>query len=52
MENNEREYELYKKMYYKLFNAITDVLDMDIPEEAAEKLKNTQILTEEIYIEG
>ncbi len=40
--------DLYKKMYFKLFNCVTT---SDI-EAIKEILKNAQIETEEMYIEG
>ncbi len=42
--------EMYKKMYYKLFNAITDAIEIDDKEKADEILKNAQIETEEMFI--
>lgn len=42
--------EIYKKMYYHLFNAITDALETN-PEEATKNiLMQTQIDTEEMFI--
>ena len=42
--------EMYKKMYYTLFNAITDAIEEEDKEKAVEILKNAQIETEEIFI--
>ncbi len=42
--------DVYKKMYFKLFNAITDSLELKEKEIADELLKKAQIETEEIYI--
>ncbi len=42
--------DIYKKMYYKLFNAITDSLQVEDKKVADELLKNAQIETEEMYI--
>lgn len=44
------ELDLYKKMYYRLFNAITDCGKYKTKEEIVEFLKAKQIETEEIYI--
>ena len=44
------ENELYKKMYYRLFNRVTDALNAKTKEESDEILKNAQIETEEMYI--
>ncbi len=44
------ENELYKKMYYHLFNAITDAVECKTKEQADFILKNAQIATEDIYI--
>ena len=41
---------IYKKMYYRLFNIITDALEKESVEEIKEILKQGQILTEEMYI--
>lgn len=46
------EKELYKKMYYHLFNAVTDAMSSGTKEEADIILRNAQIETEEIYING
>lgn len=43
---------LYKKMYYHLFNAITDDIRTEPKIETEEILKQAQIETEEIYCEG
>ena len=44
------ELKLYKKMYYHLFNAVTDVLDITNEEKVKELLIKAQQETEEIYI--
>ena len=44
------ELKLFKKMYYCLFNAITDCEKYETKEEMTEFLKAKQIETEEIYI--
>ncbi len=41
---------VYKKMYLKLFNAITDSLELEEKEKADELLKKAQIEAEEMYI--
>ena len=41
---------MYKRMYYHLFNTITDVLKETDIEKIKETLKNGQIETEEMYI--
>lgn len=46
---------MYKKMYLKLFNAVTDALGLmekGDPAGAAEVLKRAQQGAEEIYMEG
>ena len=51
--NNEAlksEYALYKKMYYHLFNAVTDALNSQTKNEADRFLKKAQIETEYMYI--
>ncbi len=50
MNNNLKELELFKKMYYCLFNAITDSEKYKTKEEMIEFLKSKQLETEEIYI--
>lgn len=42
--------EIYKKMYYHLFNAITDALETNPPKETKSILMQAQIDTEEMYI--
>lgn len=42
--------DVYKKMYYHLFNEITDILETDVDDFTREKLKQAQIDTEEMYI--
>ena len=44
--------ELFWKMYSKLFNTITDVLPLIENTKATEILKQAQIDTEEMYIDG
>ena len=44
------EEELYKKMYYHLFNAVTDAINTKDPFEQIVILKQAQIDTEEMYI--
>ena len=49
------ELELYKKMYYHLFNAITDALAQINQQNygmAVKRLKRVQKETEEMYIEA
>ncbi len=41
---------IYKKMYYHLFNCVTDALEEADIDKVKEILKNAQIETEEIYI--
>jgi hypothetical protein len=41
----------YKKMYLKLFNAVTDALEEKDREKSDEILKKAQCDCEEIYIE-
>ena len=43
---------MYKKMYFRLFNTITDALEENDIEKMREILKNGQIETEEMYING
>ena len=43
---------MYKKMYFKLFNVITDALEENDITVLKEILKQGQIETEELYIEG
>ena len=45
------ENELYKKMYYHLFNAVTDAIESETKEQSDALLKLAQITTEEMYIE-
>ena len=42
--------DIYKKMYFKLFNAITDSLEPEEKEKVDELLKKAQIEAEEKYI--
>lgn len=44
------ENELYKKMYYHLFNAVTDAIRTETKSESDEILKQAQIKTEDMYI--
>lgn len=44
------ELELYKKMYYHLFNAITDALECNETDKKDKILKQAQITAEDIYI--
>ncbi len=44
------EIELYKKMYYHLFNAVTDAIRADTKKVSDEILKKAQTETEELYI--
>lgn len=41
---------MYKKLYYHLFNTITDALNETDTEKIKNILKNGQIETEEMYI--
>lgn len=43
---------MYKKMYFHLFNTITDALEENDIIVLKEILKQGQIETEEMYIEG
>ena len=43
---------MYKKMYFHLFNVITDALEENDITVLKEILKQGQIETEELYIEG
>ena len=43
---------MFKKMYFRLFNIITDALEENDIEKMREILKNGQIETEEMYING
>ncbi len=46
------ENELYKKMYYHLFNAVTDGIRAETKQETDKILKQAQIETEEMYVNG
>lgn len=46
------ENELYKKMYYHLFNYVTDAINSQSKEDSDIILKNAQIETEEMYMNG
>lgn len=50
MNNSLDELILYKRMYYRLFNAITDSEKCETKEEMISFLKGKQLETEEIYI--
>lgn len=53
MQNTEKDLELYQTLYHKLFNSITDALElMDRGAflHAGELLKQAQVETEELYI--
>lgn len=41
---------MYKKMYYYLFNKISDAIELSSETEVIEILKQTQISAEEMYI--
>lgn len=41
---------MYKKMYYRLFNIVTDALNENDIEKLKSVLRNGQIETEEMYI--
>lgn len=43
---------MYKKMYFHLFNVITDALEENDIKVLKEILKQGQIKTEEMYVEG
>lgn len=43
---------MYKKMYFRLFNIITDALNENDIDKMRQILINGQIETEEMYIEG
>ena len=43
---------MFKKMYFILFNIITDALEENDIEKMREILKNGKIETEEMYING
>ncbi len=47
-EPNEKE--LYKRMYYMLFNAITDALSIKDKQASDELLRQAQIKSEDIFI--
>ncbi len=44
------ENEIYKKMYYHLFNAVTNAILEETKEATDIILKNAQIATEDMYI--
>ena len=41
---------VYKKMYYRLFNKVTDAIESETKEISDEILKQAQIETEEMYM--
>lgn len=43
---------MYKKMYFRLFNIITDALNETDMDKMRQILINGQLETEEMYIEG
>ena len=45
------ENEVYKKMYYHLFNKVTDATESENKDISDKILKQAQIETEEMYIE-
>lgn len=50
MKDSNNDYELYKKMYLKMFNAITDVLQEQDVEKKDILLRKAQMECEEIFI--
>ncbi len=42
--------EMYKEMYFKLFNVITDVIEICPDERSINILKQAQMDTENIYV--
>ena len=53
MYNNYSDIELYKKMYYLLFNSITESLRLmsaGRPKDAADCLREAQQLAEDLYV--
>lgn len=51
VEEKRDEGELYKRMYYLLFNAITDAINIKEKVVADELLRQAQIKTEEIFVD-
>ena len=49
---NVRDGDLYKEMYYKLFNLVSDVIVVCDDERAKNKLIAAQQITEEMYMDG
>ncbi len=47
-----RELELYKKMYYMIFNAVTDVIEITDNDISKHILIKAQQDAEEIYVNG
>ncbi len=45
------ENELYKRMYYRLFNRVTDAISSKTKEETDIILENAQIEVEEMYMD-
>lgn len=52
MKNETNEQDLYKEMYYRLFNLVSDVIAACDDKKAKTKLKIAQQITEEMYISG
>lgn len=50
MKGISNEEELYKRMYYKLFNLVSDVIVVCDDERAKNKLITAQQITEEMYM--
>ena len=46
------ENELYKRMYYRLFNRVTDAINCKTKEESDIILINAQKESEEMYMDG
>ena len=49
---NDRNNDLYKRMYYRLFNLVSDVINICDDERAKNKLIVAQQITEEMYIDN
>ncbi len=43
--------ELYRKMYYMLFNAITDAMNIEDKQVADELLRQAQMKAEDVFID-
>ena len=52
MRDISNEEELYKRMYYKLFNLVSDIIVVCDDERAKNKLIAAQQITEEMYMNG